>query len=252
LKIVKDTHEELFNHVRVDDVMMKPVIKKMVEEMLYEGRGRPTASQLCYKAQKIIEQAEKELLQCQPPRKLSRSSTTQSSELKSDRILPRRPSYPKRTEAFSAPALGLSSSSYSDRSDLLPTMDAAELRSDASKNNIRRDESRRAFPGKNTAPLDPPGETHSHPRRISHGRREGSVTGPSSPPASMTTTPSNNSDNNGQLPYISTSQALFYILSEKDGMGDLVPREARRYLNELDKRDHVSRLDGKMLHYCND
>ncbi|KAK5561121.1 hypothetical protein LTR46_001431 [Exophiala xenobiotica] len=244
LKIVKDTHEELFTHVRVDDVMMKPVIKKMVEEMLYEGRGRPTASQLCYKAQEIVEQAEKELLQCQQPRKLSRSSTTQSSELKSDRILPRRPSYPKRTEVYSAPAPALSgSSSYGDRSHPMWTVDAAELRSDVSKNDIRRDESRRAALGKNTAPLDPPGETLSRPRRTSHGRREGSVTGPSSPPASVPTTPSNSSDNNEQLPNMTISQALFYIICNKDGRGDLVPREARGYLNELDKRDHVFLID---------
>jgi serine/threonine protein kinase len=243
LKIVKDTHEDLFKHVRIDDFMMRPVIKKMVEEMLYEADGRPTASQLCYKAQKIVEQAEKELQQSQAPRKLSRSSTMQSWELNHQR-----PSHLKRTDVVSAPALPLSSSSYSDRSEPLSTMDAAELRSDASKNNIRPDESRRASLGKKTGRLNPPGETHSQPRRISHGHREGSITGPSSPPASMTTTTSNNSDDNGQLPYMSTSQALFYILSEKDGMGDLVPREARRYLNELDKRDHVSRPDGKMLH----
>ncbi len=39
LKIVKDTHEDLFKHVRIDDFMIRPVIKKMVEEMLYEADG---------------------------------------------------------------------------------------------------------------------------------------------------------------------------------------------------------------------
>jgi hypothetical protein len=249
LKIVEDTHEDLIKHFRADDFMMRPVIKEMVESMLYEARGRPTASQLCYKAQEIVEQAEKELLQCQPPRNLSQSFTTQSSELELDRILSRIPSYPKRPEVVSAPPPARSSSSYGDRSDPPSTVNAAELGSDSSKNNIRRDESRRASLGKNTAPLDPPGETHSHPRRISHGRREGSITSPSSPPASMTTTSSSNSDNNSQLPYMSTTQALLYILSKNEGMGDLVPREARKYLKDaLEQRDHVSRPDGKMLH----
>ncbi len=253
LKIVKDTHEDLFKHVRIDDFMMRPVIKKMVEEMLYEADGRPTASQLCYKAHKIVEQADKELQQPQQSLKLSRSSTTQSWDLKSDRALRRRPSQPNRTEVVSAPALSLSS--YVDKSDPLSTLDAAKVRSDASKDDIRLNESRRALLGKNTASLrtlcdDPPDENHSHSRQASHGRREGSIAGPSSPPASMTTKPSYNSDNNEQIPTMTTSQALFYILSKKDGRGDLVPREAKRCLHALAKRDHVSRLDDPL--YCND
>nr|KAK5446067.1 hypothetical protein LTR18_003986 [Exophiala xenobiotica] len=243
LKIVKDTHEELFNHVRVDDVMMKPVIKKMVEEMLYEADGRPTASQLCYKAQKIVEQAEKELQHFQPPRKSSRSSTLQSWELNHQR-----PSHPKRTDVMSAPALALSSSSYGDRPDPLSTLDAAELRSDASKDDIRLNESRRAPLGKSTAPYrwlrdDPPDATHLHSRKASHGRREGSIAGPSSPPAPMTTKPSNDSHNNDQLPNMTISEALFYIICNKDGRGDLVPGEIRKCLDKLGKRDHVFLID---------
>jgi hypothetical protein len=61
LQSVNNMHAQVFEDVRGSDHVTKSVIKKMIDEMLDNVEGRPTAVQLWSKCQKILQDAETKL-----------------------------------------------------------------------------------------------------------------------------------------------------------------------------------------------
>ncbi|KIW14937.1 hypothetical protein PV08_07724 [Exophiala spinifera] len=242
LTIVKDSHDELFKHRRVDDFMVRPVIKKMVEEMLDDAAGRPTAVQLEYKAKKIIQQAEKDLRDIEPLRIISRSSTTQSSELNLERGIPLRLHQPRPPKAPSS----IMPDTFFDKHELLSTVTTIE-------------ESPSATSKKNTASVHPD-RGYIHNRVTSNPTRNGpsssedgqrtAVPGADHHENSSSPTPPQTPfsspgklNNKSVIPNMSIGQALFWIYCQKDLGRDMIPREHRKYIEELADRDHIFLID---------
>ncbi|KAK6365008.1 uncharacterized protein PV06_04457 [Exophiala oligosperma] len=241
LTIVKDSHDELFKHRRVDDFMVRPVIKKMVEEMLDDADGRPTAVQLGYKAKKIIQQAEKDLHDHEPHRIISRSSTTQSWELNQERGIPQRSSQARPPKAHSSHI----ADSYLDKADPLSTVTTIEESPPISKEGSAATQPHRVSVHSkvtSTSTRDNPSssEGDQHPPVMGNDHHENSFSSNVSPPPLSSPGRSNSKD---VIPHMTISQALFWISCQKYDMGDMVPREHRKYMNELADRDHVFLID---------
>lgn len=218
--------------------MVRPVIKKMVEEMLDDAAGRPTAVQLGYKAKKIIQQADKDLRDQEPHRNISRSSTTQSWELNLERGIPPRSNQARPPKALSS----LVADSYLDKTEPLSTVTTIEESPTTSKKGTASTQPQRdSFHNRVTSTSargDPSSsESAQHTQLIGSDHHENSFSSTRSQPPFSSSSSSNIKET---IPHMTISQALFWIICQKDDRGDMVPREHRRYLNDLADRDHVS------------
>ncbi|KIX03656.1 uncharacterized protein Z518_07209 [Rhinocladiella mackenziei CBS 650.93] len=212
LECVNDTHESLFEHVRVSDVMMKPVIKKMVEEMLYEKEARPNATQLLCKGRKIIEKARRDLNEQRYNESLSQSPMKRPTSAKGDEVI--------------------SMQDFQDRQ--------------GSKGKMRRRRRRRSSNSNQGSKMHSPHDeaSFSHPVSVQNPDElpsQDQSTHLSPSPLSPPSRPPKNSKEQA-LPHMPTDQALFQIISAKHGHEN-ISKECGRLLDTLGKRDHVFLID---------
>lgn len=243
LKCVKSVHDELFRNKRESDFMMRPVLKKMVEEMLYENVGRPTATLLLYKVGGIVDAAKIEL---EKHRKepLSRSPTIRSLELGTGTAMVRRFSKDSRSSTM-PPSTGdvpplekfdtvVEATSVPSTQEFAKT---SRINSTISSQNNGKHTEASAGDHENPEPgLESSIEEGTDQTTGEECRRLSSHSKALSPFVSPAST---NSNGKKRLPDLSIREALFYTIWHKTRPG-LISMECMRYLDDLGKRDHVS------------
>lgn len=261
LECVEATHRNVFINRRKSDYMTRPILKKLVEEMLYEHRGRPSAEQLVVKIKNIREDVKKtrENGDLQPITSISRSTTATSDAM--DFQPRRRPSNSVKPQlsVHDQPQVGgvslTRTISRESRSSTMPDLGVSPPKIQSALHATVTEHRRRKASQETHGSVQPRSnallEDASQPQSARLSETHENVSSPTTSEPMTTIAVSNNSRHRGSEATVSTSKSKLPYISMNEVMQSIIERhyqlrtetweETKKWLKDLGKRDHVSK-----------